>query len=205
MAATGGIDIVVDRRQLAALERRLRAVGAKGEREFQRGMVSTQRFVGTDARRAVVEVYHLTQKRVGQDLFVRGSNGRNTGFTLRGRKKPISFESYGARGLKRGGVRVQVLRGKTRLIAQAFAGNSPSGKRLTWIRTGKPKAKARQGRYAGVDYLREPIRALTGPSVADHLNHRTVRARIDRTFLTRHRTEMLRRLERLFRTGTANG
>lgn len=203
MATAGGVAITVDRRQLVALEKRLRALGPKGEKEFGRAMIGTRRATGTEAKRAIAGVYNLKQGRIAEDLVITDSRGRTgPGFIVRGRRKPITFVSYGARALKRGGVRVSIKRGRQSTLPGGFPGRAPAGNTLFWIRTGDPKRRMTRGRHVGQE--REPIKPLFGPSIADGLNNRDVRARITAFFRTRHSLELRRRLTRLYRTGASS-
>lgn len=193
----------VDTRQLAALEKRLRALGPKGEKEFGRAMIGTRRAITTEAKRTIAGYYNLKQARIADDLKSGDNKTRfGPGFYLLGRKYPITFVSYGARALKRGGVRVSVKRGKQSTLPGGFPGRAPAGNTLFWIRTGEPKREMRRGHYVG--QVREPIKPLFGPSIADGLNNRDVRARIDTAFRVRLSNELRRRLTRLYRTGASS-
>lgn len=198
-----GLTITTDLRGLARLERRLTLAAGGAGVEVERAVISVSRATYTESKRAVTAVYNLPQKRVAGPLAVRVAGNRR-GFVISGNPKPISFVSYGARALARGGVRVRIFRGRAQLVRGAFAADAPRaadagedtpGNRLFWIRTGQPKRVMTKGRYEGK--RREPIRALTGPSVADHLNNPDVRGRIERFFVNRMSTELRRRLSRL--------
>lgn len=195
--SAAGVTLSIDTSGLARLERRLRDAGARGEREFAQGMASVRRATGTEAKRAIVVVYNLSQRRVAEDLFIAAKGA--LGFAITGRRKPISFGSYGARASGRG-VRVSVTRGKTTVIAPGFAAPAPGGNQLFWKRSGEAPRVMTQGAYRGRE--REPIQPLFGPSVADHLANDAVRARLERFFVSKLTAEIQRRLARLFRNGS---
>ncbi|MFN9736947.1 MAG: hypothetical protein ACK59R_00150 [Pseudomonadota bacterium] len=188
-----------DRRALRALERQLDRVAKNVGRELERATISVQRATFTESKRAITEVYNLPQNRVAGPLSVNTAANRR-GFVVRGNPTPITFVSYRARALTRGGVQVAILKGKAKVIRKGFKAPSPQGTDLFWIRTGEEPRRMTRGRYAG--QTREPIRPLTGPSVADHLNNRSVRGRIERFYFTRMNRELLARINRLQRNRT---
>jgi hypothetical protein len=192
------LQILIERGQLANLERRLTLAAGGTGREVERAVISVQRATFTESKRAITAVYNLPQSRVAGPLSVRTAANRR-GFVVSGNPRPITFVSYGARALTRGGVSVAIFRGKRRNLPGGFKARSPQGTDLFWIRTGQPKRRMTRGRYAG--QVREPIRPLTGPSVADHLNNDDVRGRIVRFFRARMTSELRRRITRLVDRG----
>lgn len=186
----------INARALTALAARFDAAGAKGKQEIERSMISVRRATGTEAKRAVAEQYNLAQKYIASAQQVAPAGP--LGFTIRGGNKPIPAAYYGGRALARGGVAVSFKRGKRVLIDAGFAGQPPQGGgNKLWQRTGEAPRRATKGRYAGTRALREPIDIITGPSAADHLLNRKVRARLDGFFVQRFNNEVARRLARI--------
>lgn len=189
----------MDKSELAKLEAQFRDAGRRGEAEFKRAMITARRATGTESKRSVAASYNLRQRRIDQGLYV-ASAADGLGFTVTGNRKPISFASYGARALKRGGISVRITKGKTSRFVNGFAATAPSGAALFWVRTGEAPRRMQAGRYVG--RVREPIKPLFGPSIADTLNNDEVRARIDARFFTVYERDMVARLKRLLGEGS---
>lgn len=233
------LSMTFDLRQVRDLERRLALAGREAGKELDRAMTGARRATLTQATRSIASRYTLLNKRIRDDLFVFGNErrvgprlGRATGlglgagtygFTLLGRRQPISFGSYGARATGNG-VTVAIRRGRRQLLSGAFVGLGPSAtsesrrdvqrraryagqirtaygrnvnnpNALFWVRTGGAKRRMSKGYNEGL--LKEPIRPLFGPSIADHLLQQSVRDEIDRNFINRLGNEYTRRLARL--------
>lgn len=166
----------VDTRSVEALSRRLRAVAQDSPRAFKQAIQSVSRIAKTEAKRASAGPYNVAQGRVADGLVIRSTDDS---VVIRGSKRPLTLCAFGARQT-RAGVVVTVFRQAGRkLIRKGF---SPAKF------NGVPFARSGESRY--------PIRALTGPSVADMLNNESVSKPFGVVLSDRAKAEIDRRISR---------
>lgn len=195
--------IEISSKDLQRLAADLERASTNFARDKQRALSSTQRASRTQVTRSATAVYNVSTRRILQDVTVRNITD---GFVITGSNKPITLASYGAKQIGKPGrslgVRVTVERANgVRTITSGFVATGQAGNKLPWTRTGRPKVKAKAGRYAGTNALREPIRPLTGPSVADMLNNEQVFEPIETFVFDKLATEISRQLARYIEGG----
>ena len=103
------------------------------------------KMVKTAAEKAITEDYKIKKKDL-QFKFIRARKGTPVVY-ISAKKRPISLSKFSARKVK-GGVRVEVQRGKKKIVSSAF---------LAEMNTGH------KGVYRRVGDKRLPIRELPGP------------------------------------------
>lgn len=189
--------IVVESRQLTALQRQLDAVAKDSRRSMGRALSSTQRATVTETGRALAENYTAGSRRIKSNTRASKVNTQDLSFTITGLRKPIQLQEYKHKASKRAGVSAQVRKTEGfKRIPTAFkasAGNFGGG--------GGSKARVfqRQRLAGGGQVGRMPIVVLFGPSVADMLNNEQVVSRIGGFALNKLTAEIVRQIEVAFR------
>lgn len=184
--------IVVDSRELIALQRKLDAVSKNTRRDMGRALSSTQRATRTETTRAAADQYTASTRRIGQGTKVSKVDTANLSFTITGTRKTIPLENFKHRFSKRAGITAQVLKsGGAKRIPTAFkvtAGNFGGG--------GSKARIFQRARLAGGGQVgRLPINALQGPSVADMYANPQLVERVGKFALNKLSTEITRQLE----------
>jgi len=170
------VPIVVSTSEIDELGRRFLAASKDIPRDFARLREDIRRAALVEAKRAITKVYNVAPARVDKDLKAKETN---LGVLLVGQKKTISAVSYKFKATARKGVargvrgrftiKGPVYADKHAFFAQGLRGNTgdlaEGNTQVFW--RGGPKRKMTAGRYKGK--VREPLHALHGPSVADHL------------------------------------
>lgn len=189
--------IVIDSRQLTALQRTLDSVSKDSRRAMGRALSSTQRATVTETTRAAAESYTTSTRRIKAGTRASKVNTQDLSFTITGLRKPIQLHEYKHRASRKNGVVAQVRKdGGFKPIPSAFkvrAGNFGGG--------GGSKARIfqRARLLGGGQVGRLPITVLSGPSVADMLNDEPTVTRIGNFALNKLSSEILRQIEVAFR------
>ena len=188
--------IVIDSRQLTALQRTLDGVSKNSRRDMGRALSSTQRATVTETGRATAENYTASTRRIKANTRASKVNTQNLSFTITGLRKPIQLQEYKHRASKKSGVVAQVRKAEGfKKIPTAFkvsAGNfGGSGS--------KARIFQRQRLLGGGQVGRLPIVVLAGPSVADMLSNPQIVNRIGEFALNKLATEITRQIEVAFR------
>jgi hypothetical protein len=166
------------------------------QKEFKRARESIRRAAFTESKKQVAQVYNLTQARIAKDLIVRNTDA---GVEVRGNRRTITFISYGWRKSAKG-LRGKILKGSAPHVftgsfnARGLAGDVEGVNSLAFYRHGE-KRLMKKGRYKGK--IREPIKSLHGPSVADALKDTRVGIPLKARIMARAGKELRRRLLRL--------
>lgn len=189
--------IVVESRQLTALQRQLESVSKNAKRDMGRALSSTQRATVTETGRALADGYTASTRRIKANTRASKVNTTDLSFTITGLRKPIQLQEYKHKATKKSGVSAQVRKTEGfKRIPTAFkvtAGNFGGG--------GGSKARVfqRQRLLGGGQVGRLPIVVLYGPSVADMLNNEKVVDRIGGFALNKLSAEIIRQIEVAFR------
>lgn len=178
---------------LAVLAKRLATVSADAGKDFGQAVGSMRRAAATEAKRAASAVYNIKQARIAEDVSVTSDK---TGVTITGKKRTISAISYGFKAPRGKPLRGQFIRGKQVLINTGFIAPALSGNLFPFVRTGG-KRVMQKGRYAGK--IRQNIRGVYGPTVADMLARDTVQQPLVTQVLGRAAQELRRRIARALR------
>ncbi len=185
--------IVIDSRQLTALQRTLDGVSKNSRRDMGRALSSTQRATVTETTRATAENYTASTRRIKAGTRASKVNTQDLSFTITGLRKPIQLQEYKHRASRKNGVVAQVRKTEGfKPIPTAFkvrAGNFGGG--------GGSKARIfqRQRLGGGGQVGRLPIVVLMGPSVADMLANEKVVTRIGNFALNKLSAEIIRQIE----------
>lgn len=178
---------------LAVLAKRLAEASRDADKDFKQAVGSMRRAANTETKRAASAIYNLPQKRIGEDVVV---SSDSTSVTITGKKRTISAMSYGFTAGRMRPLRGQFIRGKAVSINNGFIAPALSGNLFPFKREGE-KRVMRKGRYAGK--MRQNIRGVYGPSVADMLNRDTVQGPLVTQVLGRAAQEFRRRIARNLR------
>lgn len=178
---------------LSVLARRLADASRDADKDFRQAVGSMRRAANTETKRAASAVYNIAQNRIAEDVKV---SSDATAVTIVGRKRTISAMSYGFKGGRGRPLRGQFVRGKNVTINTGFVAPALAGNLFAFKREGE-KRKMKKGRYAGK--LRQNIRGVYGPTVADMLNRDTVQDPLVTQVLGRAAQEFRRRLARSLR------
>jgi hypothetical protein len=174
--------VTVESPDMVALVRKLGTVSKDAPKAFQQTLSTVARASKTEAKRAAVVEYNLSQKRVEDGLVIRQENGA---VVIVGRRKPITIRSYGARQTKKKGVIVKVLK---------------SGGRES-IRDGFSPVKFNGVPFRRLGKSQYPIAPIVGPSVADMLNNAKVYDPLGKRLIVRASDELNRRITRALASG----
>lgn len=195
--------IEVRSKDLGRLAADLERASKNFQRDKKRAITSAARASRTQVTREASAIYNVSTRRIGQDVSVRN---HPDGFTLTGDARTVTFAAFGAKQIgkpgKSQGVRVTVIRAEgQKTVRSGFVATGLSGNKLPFTRTGRQKISPLRGRYAGTKAKREPIRALTGPSVADMMNNELVFEKVESFAFNRLGAEISRQLARYIEGG----
>jgi len=167
----------IDTANVRKLGREFARLAADSPKQLKQAVGSIRRIAATEARKSIGETYNTKVAGVTSGLDVRSGE---LSVTLDASPKPVGVLSFkGTRQVKRG-LRLQILKGgQATIIRRGFISKS---KRDPCIRETD---------------TRLPIRKATGPSVADMLANKDVRARLVKTLGDRAVKELERRLAKL--------
>jgi hypothetical protein len=185
--------LVASTTEIDALARRFARAAAATPSEFVRARKSIARAAGTEAKRAAVAVYNLSQSRVADDMRVIENA---TGVIVSGSKKTISFLSYGFRQTRKGLAGRIKKKGKRAVFDGSFIGTGIGGGKVPFWRIGA-KRIMKMGHNAGK--RKQPLHSLHGPSVADMFKDSRVATPLRERIWERARRELTNRLARITR------
>lgn len=185
--------LVASTAEIDALARRFARAALVTPAEFTRARKSIARGAGTEAKRAAVAIYNLSQSRVADDLRVIETL---TGVIVSGKKKTISFLSYGFRPTRKGLAGRIFKKGKRSVFDGSFIGTGIGGGKVPFWRIGE-KRIMKMGYNAGK--RKQPLHSLHGPSVADMMGNPRVATPLRERIWERARRELTNRLNRLTR------
>jgi len=164
---------------------------------LERALTDIARAGNTEAKRAAAAFYNLPSARIAQDLKSRKDGGSVIVTGARGERGPLLL-SYGATQ-NSAGLAVKVIKANGRkTIRGGFIANGLSGGPVSFLRAGD-KRRMRAGRNVG--QLKQPLRALRGPSVANMLQKEAVNSVIVDRFVFRASDIFSKRLKRALRIG----
>ena len=191
--------VKVESPDLAQMLRTLQAASKDAPKAFKLALNASRRIAKKDSATQSAKVYNVAEKRIEQDLTAKAIQGYEFSIIGRKRKRGPSLVAYGATKGARG-LAVTVIKGRgQKTIRAAFIANGVGGtNRLAFIRTGIKRAM-KAGRYKG--QIRQPIKALYGPSVADMLTNNDVYNPIKARFVTVVSDELTKRISRALRRG----
>ena len=173
------------------LAREMLRSAVNAPKEFARARVDLRRAANTESSRQITAIFNLSQQRVKQDLTVRDTTA---GVIVSGPKRTISLLSYRFRPSPKG-LRGKVVKaGKSVQIPGAFIGTAIGGGTVPFYRHGTPR-RMTKGRYVG--QMRQPLKALHGPSVADQLKDTRVSIELRDRILARTGEQLRKRLSRI--------
>lgn len=184
---------------LAQMLRTLQAASKDAPKAFKLALNASRRIAKKDSATQSAKVYNVAEKRIEQDLTAKAIQGYEFSIIGRKRKRGPSLVSYGATKSARG-LAVTVIKGRgQKVVRAAFIANGAGGtNRLAFIRAGK-KRVMKSGRYEG--RIRQPIKALYGPSVADMLTNNEVYNPIHARFIGIVSDELTKRIFRAIKRG----
>lgn len=192
--------VIVNGSGLAILAKRLAEISRDADKDFKQAIGTLRRAATTEAKRAVSAIYSLTQARVDKGLVVRS---KPDGVEITGRKRPVTFVSYGWRQTPVG-LRGKIIRKskvsefKSGFIANGLRGEESGNNRVAFFRSGAPR-RMKLGRYAGK--MRQPLVAIYGPSIADAVNDSRVSVPLTTQLLGRAAQELRRRIKKALTSG----
>lgn len=195
--------VAVKSPDLAEMLRTLQAASKDAPKAFGLAMKASRGKSKADTAVQSSAIYNLPEKRVTQDLTVTPIVGYTYSVIGRKRKRGPSLISYGATQ-NATGLAVTVIKGRgakripSGFIRRGLGGANSEGSLLPFVRAGS-KRKMKKGRYAGK--VRQPIKALYGPSVADMLTNNDVYNPIKARFVTVVSDELSKRISRALRRG----
>lgn len=171
----------------------IKTASADSDKSFKLAMNGSRRKSKALTQTICAGEYNVSKDRIGKDLAVRAVNGYSYEITGRKRRRGPSLIEYGASQTSSGlAVTIRKDKGAKR-IRSGFIRNGLSGNLLAFVRSG-PARVMRLGRYEG--QRRQPLKALSGPSVADMLNNETVFSGIQDNFFSTVSEELSNRLVR---------
>lgn len=179
---------------LDAEAKRWAQIALEAPKAFDQARGSIRRAANTEYKRGVTAIYNLSQARAAQALSVTATDA---GFLARGNNKTISLVSYGWRQTRKGLAGRIIKGGRRTVIPRSFINQALGGGLVSFIREGE-KRKMTNGNYFGK--LRQPLKALHGPSIADAIKDQRVAVPMRERILGRTRAELNRRLKQLTRT-----
>jgi hypothetical protein len=172
--------------------RKLERVARNFPAACKRVVGTLRRKTGTRFSRSAAKVYNVKKGRIDEDVKVSGVIDAGLAFTVTGRKKQISFGSYGARQTRRGlSVKILIANGR-KVLSRGFIARGVNGATLPFERVG-PRRAVKAGRYRG--QVREAIEAKHGPSVADMSNNPKVSKPVEAEFHADAKKELERVIE----------
>jgi len=164
---------------------------------LERALTDIARAGNTEAKRAAKAIYNLPSARIAQDLKSRKDGGSVIVTGARGQRGPLLL-SYGA-VQRRAGLVVKVIKANGRkTIKGGFVAAGLSGEPVSFLRSGE-KRRMRAGRNIG--QLKQPLRALRGPSVANMLEKEAVNSVIVDRFVFRANDIFSKRLKKALGVG----
>lgn len=188
--------IVIDSRDLQALQRRLASASKNIGRDMKRALSSTQRATRTETTKAAAESYTASTRTIGANTKVSKVNTDDLSFTITGLRAPIGLQNYRHTASRRNGVVASVKKGgASARLPSAFKtsvskfGGGGASKRI-FMRARMP---------GGGQVGRLPIKALFGPSVADMLSDPVIQSRVGAFALNKLSVEITRQIEVAFR------
>lgn len=187
--------IVASTREIDELARAFARAAQSTPVEFVRARKSIARAAGTEARRAVVATYNLSQSRVAKDMRVTETTA---GVLVSGSKKTITFLSYGFRQTRKGLAGRVRKAGKRQVFDGSFTGTGLGGGTVPFWRVG---AKRLMTKGVNEGQRKQPLQALHGPSVSDHMKDTRVSVPMRERIWARARKELSTRLTRINRRG----
>lgn len=188
--------IVIDTRELQALQKQLAGSSKNIRRDMGRALSSTQRATRTEATKAAAASYTTSTRQIGANVRASKVNTDGLSFTLTGLKTPIGLQHYRHTASRRNGVVASVKKGgPSARLPSAFKasvskfGGGGSSKRIFM------RARLPGGGQVG----RLPIQALFGPSVADMFANPILQDRVGTFALKKLTIEITRQIEVAFR------
>lgn len=189
--------IVIDSRDLQALQRRLAGASKNIGRDMKRALSSTQRATRTETTKAAAESYTASTRTIGANTKVSKVNTDDLSFTITGLRAPIGLQNYRHTASRRNGVVASVKKGGAparlpsafKSSVANFGGGGGASKRI-FMRARMP---------GGGQVGRLPIKALFGPSVADMLANPVIQSRVGTFALNKLSAEITRQIEVAFR------
>jgi hypothetical protein len=147
---------------------RLAAIGKGSQQAVTRAVSTLARRLPVDARQDIQNEYSLTATRIRQGLSVRQGDGF---VELTGAGRGIGLIEFGGNwgGAKTQGAIASVFAsGGSHSYAGTFIATGLSGNRQIFDRMrASPKQRMQKGRYVG--QMRQPLKTLYGPSIAQML------------------------------------
>ncbi len=190
--------VKVESPDLAEMLRTLQAASKDAPKSFKLAMNGARNKSKADTATQSSAIYNVAEKRVTQDLTVKAVEGYTYSIVGRKRKRGPSLIAYGAKQNSDGlSVTVIKQRGAKR-IPSGFVNRGLGGNLLAFVRKGA-KRKMKAGRNVGK--IRQPIKSLYGPSVADMLTNNAVYNPIKARFVTVVSDELTKRISRALRRG----
>ena len=189
--------IIIDSRDLQALQRRLAGVSNNLGRDMKRALSSTQRATRTETTKAAADGYTTSTRQIGANTRVSKVDTTDLSFTITGLKAPIGLQHFKHSATRRNGVSAQVKKGggaqrlptAFKSSVSNFGGGGGASKRIFM------RARLAGGGQVG----RLPIKALFGPSVADMLANPAIQNRVGAFALNKLSAEITRQIEVAFR------
>lgn len=182
---------VLDSKAILEQGRRFALATLEAPKEFDRAKQTLRKQARTESKEAVAVVYNLPVGRAAKGIK---SETTPAGVRVIADNKPITLISYRFRQL-RSGLKGRVFAsGSETSIKSGFINPGLGGARITFRREGEKRIQ-KAGRYAGK--VRQPIRALYGPSIADAAKNPKVSAEMRERIFGRADVELRRRLLRL--------
>ncbi len=184
---------------LAQMLRTLQAASKDAPKAFKLALNASRRIAKKDSATQSAKVYNVAERRIEQDLTAKAIQGYEFSIIGRKRKRGPSLVSYGATKSARG-LAVTVIKGRgQKVVRAAFIANGAGGtNRLAFIRTGIRRVM-KSGRYKG--QIRQPIKALYGPSVADMLTNNEVYNPIHARFIGVVSEDLTKRISKAIKRG----
>lgn len=191
--------VKVESPDLAQMLRTLQAASKDAPKAFKLALNASRRIAKKDSATQSAKVYNVVEKRIEQDLTAKAIQGYEFSIIGRKRKRGPSLVAYGATKSARG-LAVTVIKGRgQKIVRAAFIANGAGGtNRLSFIRAGI-KRVMKSGRYKG--RIRQPIKALYGPSVADMLTNNEVYNPIHARFIEIVSEDLTKRITRAIKRG----
>lgn len=178
---------------LVDLVESIKAASADSDKSFRLAINGARRKSKRLTQQSCANEYNVSEDRIGKDITVRQAAGYAYSVIGRKRKSGPSLIQYGATQNSSGLTVTVSKRNGPKRIRSGFIRNGSSGNLLAFVRRGAPRVM-KMGRYAGK--VRQPIKALSGPSVADMFNNSSVFDAIQSNFFSTVSDELSARLVR---------